>query len=701
MAEAVQDVDVPRRLSPSIDEHRIVTALEANVIEADTIQGSEVSEQRQRNHIHYSIDRVGNEKKGRSHHISADVLDAVESQKAFYQETFTGNRKLVNFLAENSRDKTFKLGTEYVNDQFMDKNDGYSILRDSYHDAMVAKRCCVKVEWFDDSEIVTEPFQGMTQAQLLQLSLRPEIVSVDPLKSTPHPRTGVPMISGTIDRENDLGYADVDLLQPERYYRDPNVSYVSEAAFAGVQEDMARYELIERGHDEDEVMALKLDYRFRQNEEDTARKAHDSSWSRARRHKRAPEAELVTVYWHWAWLDLSQYQTDAKTPIPGISDTRLYKFCWSQGRLLTLPETMEFDKEGNMTAGEFFIEEKDGMPFIEWTQYKIAHSEFGLCEADIMGDLQWTKSQLRRLIIDNQAMTNTSRWKARHGFIKNPRELLDNNIGSVLWVKDMNALEPLDTAPLSPTTFPLLETLDVEKENRNGMSRLAKGLNNDAISHQNASDMVQRLTNASNRRVLRGVRDYAETFLKPMFMRIYNLGVKYDKQQYEVEIDGQWLKMSPQQWPKRTKMKVQVALTPDEGREKGMFLQSMHATMKDDPDLSLMYGVRQKHSLMTDIFEMMDGGDVSRYMSNPDSPEFKQKVADRAENQKKQQRFAEAQEAIMKGEFGLKQREQKRKDADTATDNLLEDEKFVHDRYMDFVEAGLEIQQERAAKIGD
>jgi hypothetical protein len=196
-----------------------------------------------------------------------------------------------------------------------------------------------------------------------------------------------------------------------------------------------------------------------------------------------------------------------------------------------------------------------------------------LCESDVQVDIQWSKSNLQRLIYDNQAMNNTGRWKARHGFIKNPRELLENNIGSTLFMKDIDRdLAPLPVAPLSNASFQAIESLDQEKEQRSGLSRLAKGLNADAVSKQNADSMIERLTNASNRRVMRGVRDFAETFLKPIFLRTYNLGVKYDEEKRVAEVAGEWIEMTPAQWPERTKCRIEVALTPEQGTEKAMFL---------------------------------------------------------------------------------------------------------------------------------
>ena len=694
--------------SAGIHEQRLINALEANVVEADVIQGSEVSEQRQRNHIHYALDRLGNEKAGRSHHISADVLDGVESQKAYYQEAFTSGRRVLKFMPEHDGDNGAMQATEYVHKQFLDKNDGYAFLRDSFHDAFVTKRCIAKVEWMDRWEVQRQPFKDLTGHQLLQLQARPEVLEIDvdgdEARQAPG-QPGVPLVSGTVDVEQDMSYADIELVQPERYFRDPNVSFISEAAFAGFQEDVARYELIEMGFDEDEVMGLNLDYRFRQNEEEAARKAHDSTWSRARRHKRDPEQEVVTIYRHWAYLDLSRYvEPELEEEYEGV---RLYKFVWSQGRLLTLPETMEYDDDDEYIGGKTFKEEESGFPFFEWTQYKISHAEFGLCEADILSDIQWTKSNLRRLIIDNQAMGNTSRWKARHGFIKNPRELLDNNIGSVMWVKDMNALEPLETPMVRPESFSLLGDLDGEKENRTGMSRLAKGMNSDALSHQNAADMIQRLTNASNRRVLRGVRDYAETFLKPMFLHIYNLGVKYDEQIHQLNIEGEQRPGRPNSWITRSTLKVQVALTPDEGREQAMGLMNLHEMFSKDQDLKQMYGARQKHALVKDLMELMNTGDISRYLINPESQEYKAVVqrAQQMEQQMMQLRMKEVQHK--EADLQRKDRETVIKEdrhavdvANIASDNLRADEKLEHEMNMDFAELGIEVTQDRAAKVG-
>jgi hypothetical protein len=697
MAEAmnnnvVQMQEAPRK--PEVDERRLINSLEANLIEADTIQGNEVSEQRRRNHEYYALNGLGNEKKGRSQHLSADVLDAVESGKSFYMEAFGGNRRPLRFYPENGEDRSARLSTEYVTDMFLEDNEGFSFLRDALHDAFVAKRCVAHLEWCDHTEEGFEDFQGPEQ-QFEILAGRPEVIDVEDFKYIDMDQG---MVSARIVKEIDRGYAKLDLLQPESFFRDGNVSNIKDAAFAGWVDDITRGDLIERGFDPDEVMNLRLDWRLRRNEEDYSRRSHDGSWSRNRRMKRSPEMEEVTLYTHYAWMDLSNYAGDTT---PSITDTRLYKFYWSQGELLTNPDT-----------GEKWQEITDGvMPFHEWVQYKISHAEHGMCDADVTASVQWDKSNLRRLIIDNVAMGNTSRWKAKHSFIKNPRELLENKIGSVLWVKEMDALEPLQTPPINPITFSLEEKLDQEKENRTGMSRLAKGMSGDAVSHQNADTMIMRLTNASNRRVLRGVRDFAETFIKPIFVRMHNLGVRNDRRERMVTLAGQMIPFVPTMLPIRRRMRVSSALTPDEGREEAMFLLQMHQVMAADPEIGALYTADKRFQLMTDVFDCYGWADAMHYMRSPGDPQVQQMKQMNAEMQKMQQQLEQMQVQLVASEQQRKWAETQNKLADVASDNLREDEEldferkkwreeFEFKKYMDEKELELEKTQARNVVIG-
>ena len=177
---------------------------------------------------------------------------------------------------------------------------------------------------------------------------------------------------------------------------------------------------------------------------------------------------------------------------------KLYEIHWSCSEVLRW-------KDGTPA-----MREVDTIPFFEWAEVKISHSADGTCTADVMSETQKTQSILKRLVIDNQQMRNTTRYEATVGSLKNPRDLLDNTIGGVIWSRQPGSVTPLATPELSPLTMNAVQMLKADGEERNGMSGLSKGMEMGAVNNQNASDMVSKLTSAGQRRVTMAARDFAD-----------------------------------------------------------------------------------------------------------------------------------------------------------------------------------------------
>ena len=64
------------------NKFRLVYTLEAQITESEA-GAFDVGEQRERNHRYFTGQPLGNEQKGRSQYISPDVMDVVQSKKAF------------------------------------------------------------------------------------------------------------------------------------------------------------------------------------------------------------------------------------------------------------------------------------------------------------------------------------------------------------------------------------------------------------------------------------------------------------------------------------------------------------------------------------------------------------------------------------------------------------------------------------------
>ena len=69
-------------ITTDIDERELIATLENSISAADSYAESEIGEQRDKGYRYYYGKPMGNERPGRSQHVSMDVFDAVESVKA-------------------------------------------------------------------------------------------------------------------------------------------------------------------------------------------------------------------------------------------------------------------------------------------------------------------------------------------------------------------------------------------------------------------------------------------------------------------------------------------------------------------------------------------------------------------------------------------------------------------------------------------
>ena len=665
----------------------LVKLLEAQVEESHTAS-FDVAEQRARNHRYYSMEPLGNEVKGRSKYISPDVQDAVEAKKAIFSETFLSDRDAVRFSGSKVEYED-DAKTAYVNKVFR-KNKYERLFRDAFHDAFVAKRCVVLAEWVASTLQETIDIQGATAEQYPLILHENNIVDVIE-ENIVFDESG--MMNGYIVAERDDSHVGLTLVEPERYHRDPNVSYPEDAMYVCMESDVPRARLIMDGYDPNQIDELTPDYRHRGHDEDSARKAHDGTYQKVKQYNRSGVHEIVTMYRTWTWLDEGVINND---PHALAEEVKLYEIHWANGEVLRW-------KDGTPA-----IREVTCIPFFEWTEMSISHAADGTCTADVMTSQQKTNSILKRLVIDNQQMRNTTRYEASVGAIKNPRDLLDNTIGGVIWSRQPGSVTPLATPELSPLTMNVLQMLKTDGEERNGMSGLAKGMDQGAVNNQNAADMIAKLTSAGQRRVIMAARDFARTFLVPLSQHIVKLAIQNDKSQDQFEMCGQMVPVVPQSWNQDDiDMEINAALTPDEAARSGAQLMMLHQMLMQDPAMEDIYGVTQRHALFDKIFDAMGIKNTQPFMVSPLSQDFqalqqlKQAINQEAEKEARimaelQKETMAAQIAALSSQADANLMNVQTTLADKMFDNQLDSEEFKHKQIVDFEK--LEIERQRISQ---
>lgn len=663
---------------------RLVSILEQQTFQSDSTQ-SEVGIQRESNHRYYTLQPLGNEIPGRSQYVAPVVPYHVEDKKAVFSEAFLSSRRVLKFIPADGETKDdADLKTAYVEDQLA-KNDWFQLMRDGWHDAFVAKRMVTKTEWRPD---VTTTIYDVNNIHVMQLQAQIEqiknVVNVDVSQA----HVDGESITGPIRVYTDTSHVEIKLIQPERYFRETAKAYPEDSMWCCHSEDMSRSELVDMGFDEEQVEKLNKERRFRRQEEDYARRAHDRSANYQRMQNRLDEQELITVYTTCSWLTLAEYFEGAP------DEVRLYKIMWAAGELLMYEN------------GEYAITEISKMPYKEWTQYKISHADHGYCDSDMLRSSQKTKSIMMRGALDNMNASNMGKMIVVKRRLDNLRDVTDPKIGGLIEAQDTEAIKPLPTPPLSNAWPSVMESLEQDTEAKSGSNRLAKGMNEDAMKQQNAASKIEALTNNANKRVMREVRDFAETYLTKIYQDVYELGARNDSGLYALMAGGNMHSVSPQRWQGvAPECEVHVALTAEEGQRHATALNALHTMLVNDPVLSPAYGVENRHTMAMDIADAMGISDPGRYMMDPESEEYMQMMQAQSQEQQKQEQMQmmqmQFQQGLLQSADGREWHKARTEEVKTraevtnlAVDNMRADEQLTHDKKVD--DRKLDIEEKKA-----
>jgi len=150
---------------------------------------------------------------------------------------------------------------------------------------------------------------------------------------------------------------------------------------------------------------------------------------------------------------------------------------------------------------------------------------------------------------------------------------------------------------------------------------LSKGLNKDAISQQNSSALVEQLATMSETRQKVIARNFANSFLKPLYQMIYKLVVENESEQKIVELAGQYVEVTPAQWGSKRDVTVELHLGYNEQAEEAQKFLALHQLMSQDPTLSTMYQPQNQYKLMSQVMENNGIKNVADFLTPPDQIE--------------------------------------------------------------------------------
>ncbi len=569
-----------------VDDDKLVTILDDNIRRSIGYYDSQISRERKRVIDYYNAKLPRPAHDGNSKYVSMDVYDAVESMKAALLETFSTGYKTVRFAAQTGEDtKTAEICTAFTDYVANRQNNLFEVMQTVIHDGLVARAGIAKVYWDEREDSHLEPIQDLTEEEFDTVIAQPNVE----IEEVEQDELG--LYSGDIRVSQDTSQVVIESIAPEQFIVEPQAVDLDSVGFCGHRTQMTISELREAGYDEELIAKIgdHEDVDMETDPEVLARHEEIGSDRGFNAKGFQDQVRSVTVYELYLEIDLGDDNS-------GVAE--LYKVI----------------KAGNVILHK---EKTTRKPFCTFVPLPIPHSFYGSNFGSKVVPTQNARTILTRSILDHSMITNNPRYQVVKGGLTNPRELIDNRVGGIVNVSRPDAIAPMPQAPLNPFVFQTIQMLDEDKEDNTGVSRLSQGLNKDAISKQNSAAMVEQLATMSMQRQKIIARNFANSFLKPLYQMIYQLVVENEQSEKIVEIAGDYVPIRPSDWSSKRDVTVELHLGYGEQEQEAQKYLALHTLMSQDPTLSKMYQAPNQYALMTHVMEQNGIKNVKDYLTDP------------------------------------------------------------------------------------
>ena len=483
---------------------------------------------------------IGHEE-GRSKVVATKVRDTVRAVKPSLMRIFLSTAKPVEYTPKGPEDvAAAEQATSFIHHEF-NRLNGYRVLNDAFHDALVKKQGIVKAYWLMTPEAEIYTFTDLSDDEYTYLIEDDSVsviehsveysVSVDPMGM----EMEMPIHSVKISRTKEKGELRVESVPPEEFFINRDARTLDDAYVVAHRTDMRAGDLIAMGFEKDVILNLdSFDGGSDMTEAEVfERRGYDSDLSDE--DTQDPAMQNVTVTEAYMRIDAD-----------GTGVPVLHKITCGG----TAYEMLDY-------------EPCDEIPFAKFEIDPEPHTFYGRSLAEIVIDDQDAATSILRGILDNVAMTNNPRLAVVEGQV-DIDDVLNNEIGAVVRMRQPGAVQDLTVPFVAGQTLGALSYLDGLVETKTGVTRASMGLDPDAMQSTTKAAVTATVQAAAGqvevmvRNLADGMRD-----LFGIMLRLYAKNV--DEEQM-IRLNGSFVPVDPRMW-NTTSMDVSINVGLGTGRE--------------------------------------------------------------------------------------------------------------------------------------
>ena len=581
--------------------------------------GGHLSQSRRKSLEYYLGDKLGTEIDGRSQVVSTDVSDTVESILPNLLRVFTASDNVVRCDPVTAEDVPLaEQASAYLNHVFYKENNGFQLLYNFFKDALIEKNGFLKI-YYDESETVEhETYKNLTKAEKDALNdtkddieeVEEEVFEDESAKEDyeklieQYEARGVDvsqvqkpdftLYNCKIKRTKKAGKVKIESVPPEEFLISRNAKSIEEADFVSHKVLMSRSDLVAMGYDEEEVNSLPKSDEDIFNTEEIVRSRNIDEYNVDTATDKS--TEKVLVYESYVRYDFDE---------DGVAELRKIISAGDSGYMVL----------ENMPC--------DNIPFVTITPIPMPHRFYGRSISELVEDIQLMKSTVMRQLLDNMYLTNNNRVAIMDGMV-NMDDLLTTRPGGVVRTKQPpnQVMQPLQAQPISNQAFPMLNYLDTVREARTGITKSAQGLDADTLNSKTATGVNTLMTQTQMRSELIA-RIFAETGVKDLFRKIFELMIKYQDKEKIVMLNNQYVPVRPTEWKDKFNINIVVGLGTGSKEQQIMMLNNilerqLQAFQLQGGKEMPMVTLKNMYNTLSKIIENAGLKNVESYFVNPD-----------------------------------------------------------------------------------
>ena len=498
---------------------------------------SEIAEDRIKAQRYFDGEVDIGEEDGRSRVVATKVRDTIRAIKPSLMRVFLNTDKPVEYVPRGTEDVVMaEQATKYMHYQFNELN-GYRVLNDAIHDALVKKVGVVKVYYDTYQEQEIFDFQDLNDMEFTLL------VNEDDVEVIKHTAKMVmevdefgmeiqaPRHDLKLSRTVDRGKMCIESVPPEEFFIDRNSRSIDDYYCVAHRTEMRVGDLVAMGYDFEEVKDLSgLEHSDTFSEvEEYERRGYETDY--AEEDIQDPSMRPVAVTEAYMKIDVN-----------GTGVAQMHKILMGGNQY----KLLDYEPCSHLP---FAVFEVDPEP----------HTFYGRSVADLILNDQDAATAMLRGVLDNVALTNNPRIEIVDGAV-NVDDILNNEIGGVIRVKQAGVINPQAVPFVAGQTLSALQYFDQQVEDKTGVTKASTGLSPDSLQATTAT-AVQATVQAQAAQTEVMARNLAEGGMRQMFKLMLKCMVENVDEEQMMRLQGQsYTPVDPRSWNAGMDVSINVGL---------------------------------------------------------------------------------------------------------------------------------------------